>query len=111
HIGVRADIDALPIEEKTGLPFASKQPGVMHACGHDGHTTILLGTVYQLYQLKSEWRGRVRCIFQPGEEADGAAQQMIEQGVLENPPVNGMLALHMWPHLPFGSVGVRTGAI
>lgn len=111
HIGVRADIDALPIEEKTELPFASKNPGVMHACGHDGHTTILLGTVYQLYQLKSEWRGSVRCIFQPGEEAEGAAQQMIEQGVLENPPVNGMLALHLWPHLPFGSVGVRTGAI
>ncbi|MDF2684004.1 MAG: amidohydrolase [Brevibacillus sp.] len=111
HIGVRADIDALPIEEKTQLPFASKQPGVMHACGHDGHTTILLGTLYQLFRLRREWKGRVRCIFQPGEEADGAAQQMIEQGVLENPRVDGMLALHLWPHLPFGSVGVRNGAI
>ena len=111
HIGIRADIDALPIEEKTGLPFSSQNPGVMHACGHDGHTTILLGTVYQLFHLKSEMKGRVRCIFQPGEEADGAAQQMIEQGVLENPPVDGMLALHLWPHLPFGSVGVKYGAM
>jgi amidohydrolase len=111
HIGIRADIDALPIAEMTGLPYASAHPGVMHACGHDGHTAILLGTAFQLHRLKSQWAGRVRCIFQPGEEADGAAQRMIEQGVLENPRVEGMLALHLWPHLPHGTIGVRYGAV
>ncbi|WP_027415029.1 M20 metallopeptidase family protein [Aneurinibacillus terranovensis] len=111
HIAVRADIDALPIEEKTGLPFASVNSGVMHACGHDGHTAILLGTVYQLDKLKEQLTGRVRCIFQPGEEADGAAEQMIQQGVLENPGVDEMYALHLWPHLPHGTIGVKYGGI
>lgn len=111
HIGIRADIDALPIHEKTGLPFSSVNPGTMHACGHDGHTTILLGTVYQLYQHRGSLSGRVRCIFQPGEEADGAAEQLIELGVLEDPAIDAMLALHLWPHLPHGTVGVRYGAI
>ncbi|MFE4898021.1 M20 metallopeptidase family protein [Peribacillus butanolivorans] len=111
HIGIRGDIDALPIQEETGLPFSSVNQGVMHACGHDGHTTILLGTVHQLYQLRSEISGRVRCIFQPGEEAEGAAQQLIDLGVLEGPSVDGMLALHLWPHLPHGTIGVKYGAI
>ncbi|MBU8917459.1 amidohydrolase [Bacillus sp. FJAT-29953] len=111
HIGIRADIDALPIHEQTGLDFSSKNPGFMHACGHDGHTTILLGTVYQLYHLRSQLSGRVRCIFQPGEEADGAAEQLIKLGVLENPSVDAMLALHLWPHLPHRTVGVKYGAI
>ncbi|WP_246145543.1 M20 metallopeptidase family protein [Bacillus rubiinfantis] len=110
-IGIRADIDALPIEEKTGLPFSSLHPGIMHACGHDGHTTILLGTVYMLHQLRNRLTGRVRCIFQPGEEQDGAARQLIQLGVLENPTVDAMLALHLWPHLPHGTVGVKYGAI
>jgi amidohydrolase len=111
HIGIRADIDALPIQENTGFSFSSKNEGIMHACGHDGHTTILLGTVYMLNRFKDQFAGRVRCIFQPGEEADGAAEQMIKQGVLENPKVNEMLALHLWPHIPFGTVGVKDGAI
>jgi len=111
HIGIRADIDALPIQENTGLPFSSKNEGIMHACGHDGHTTILLGTVYMLNRFKDQFLGRVRCIFQPGEEADGAAKQMIEQGVLDNPKVNEMLALHLWPHIPFGTIGVKDGPI
>ncbi len=111
HIGIRADIDALPIKEDTGLPFSSVNPGVMHACGHDGHTTILLGTVYNLHQRRSSLSGRVRCIFQPGEEADGAAEQLIKLGVLESPAVDAMLALHLWPHLPHGTVGVKYGAI
>ncbi|WP_257985917.1 M20 metallopeptidase family protein [Bacillus sp. M6-12] len=111
NIGIRADIDALPVQEKTDLPFSSLNPGVMHACGHDGHTTILLGTVNLLYQNKNLLSGRVRCIFQPGEEADGAAQQLIDSGVLENPIVDAMLALHLWPHLPHGTVGVKYGAI
>jgi amidohydrolase len=111
HIGIRADIDALPIQEQTGLPFSSVNQGVMHACGHDGHTTILLGTVYQLHKKKNRLSGRVRCIFQPGEEADGAARQLIELGVLDNPSIDEMLALHLWPHLPHGTIGVRYGAI
>lgn len=111
HIGIRADIDALPIHEQTGLPFTSENPGIMHACGHDGHTTILLGTVYQLYRLREYFAGRVRCIFQPGEEADGAAKQLIQLGVLENPAVDEMFALHLWPHLPLGTVGVKYEAI
>ena len=111
HVGLRADIDALPIEEKTELPFASKNHGVMHACGHDGHTTILLGAAYQLHRLKGKLRGRVRCVFQPGEEADGAAEQMIRQGALNDPQVDCMLALHLWPHLPFGQVGIKYGAV
>ncbi len=111
HIGIRADIDALPIEERTGLPFASEQPGVMHACGHDGHTTILLGTVFQLNRLKDRLSGRVRCVFQPGEELEGAAAQLIQLGVLDNPRVDAMLALHLWPHLPFGTIGVKYGTI
>ncbi|WP_174733310.1 M20 metallopeptidase family protein [Mesobacillus harenae] len=111
HIGIRADIDALPIQEKTGLPFASCHPGIMHGCGHDGHTAILLGTVYQLYNQRKNLNGRVRCIFQPGEEADGAAAKLIEQGVLDNPNLDAMLALHLWPHLPHGTIGIRYGAI
>ncbi|WP_239583302.1 M20 metallopeptidase family protein [Metabacillus iocasae] len=111
HIGIRADIDALPIQEKTELSFASVYPGVMHACGHDGHTTILLGTIYQLYHNRSLLSGRVRCVFQPGEEVDGAAHQLIQLGVLENPKVDEMLALHLWPHLPHGTVGIKYGAI
>jgi amidohydrolase len=111
HIGVRADIDALPIEERTGLPFASVNAGVMHACGHDGHSAILLGTVYQLHKLKDRFAGRVRCIFQPGEEADGAAEQMIKEGILTSPGVDEMYALHLWPHLPLGTIGVKYGGI
>ncbi|MBI0581186.1 amidohydrolase [Neobacillus cucumis] len=111
HIGIRADIDALPIQEQTELPFSSANPGVMHACGHDGHTTILLGTVYQLHRLRDKFSGRVRCIFQPGEEADGAAQQLINLGLLKNPTVDAMLALHLWPHLPHGTIGIKYGAI
>lgn len=110
-LALRADIDALPIEERSGLPFASTRPGIMHACGHDGHTTILLGTVYHLWNHKDRFRGLVRCIFQPGEEADGAAQRLIEAGVLANPEIEAAVALHLWPHLPFGSVGLKEGGV
>lgn len=108
-VGLRADIDALPIQEETGLSFASVNEGVMHACGHDGHTTILLGAAMLLQQIKQSFSGKVVCIFQPGEEAEGAAKKMIEQGVLTNPTVEKMVALHLWPYIPFGSVGVRSG--
>jgi amidohydrolase len=111
NLGIRGDIDALPITEDTGLFYASKNKGIMHGCGHDGHTAILLGTVYMLQGLKQHLTGSIRCIFQPGEEADGAAKKMIDQGVLKDPKIDRMIALHLWPHLPFGSIGVKYGCI
>ncbi|MCM3409514.1 M20 metallopeptidase family protein [Metabacillus litoralis] len=110
-IAIRADIDALPIQEETDLVYASVNKGVMHACGHDGHTTILLGTIYLLNQLKKNLQGTVRCIFQPGEEEDGAAKLLIKEGVLDNPKVHAMLALHLWPHLSIGTVGIKYGCV
>lgn len=110
-IALRADIDALPIKEESGLPFSSKKEGVMHACGHDGHTTILLGAVYHIWKNRNQLKGLVRCIFQPGEEEDGAAKQMIESGVLQHPEIEEIIALHLWPKLPIGSIGIKTGPV
>ncbi|GKV57272.1 peptidase M20 [Sporosarcina sp. NCCP-2222] len=110
-IGLRADIDALPIQEEADVPYKSKIDHVMHACGHDGHTSILLGAVHELYAKRDVLEGTVRCIFQPGEEADGAALALIEQGILENPKLDAVIGLHLWPYLPFGSVGVKTGSM
>ncbi len=110
-VALRADIDALPIKEDTELSFSSVNEGVMHACGHDGHTTILLGAAHLLYQNRKQFSGNVVCIFQPGEEADGAAKEMIRLGVLEKPKVDRMIALHVWPYLPFGTVGIRSGSM
>ncbi|MFC7392858.1 M20 metallopeptidase family protein [Scopulibacillus cellulosilyticus] len=111
QIALRADVDALPINERTGLSFSSKKSNVMHACGHDGHTTILLGAVYHLWHYKSQLKGMVRCIFQPGEEAEGAAKKMIEEGVLDNPQIQEMIALHLWPKLPLGTIGIKTEGV
>ncbi|MEC5423234.1 M20 family metallopeptidase [Virgibacillus sp. C22-A2] len=111
HIALRADIDALPIEERSDVSFPSKNKGVMHACGHDGHTTILLGAINHLWKYKSKLSGLVRCIFQPGEEAEGAAKKMIADGVLKNPNIESVIALHLWPKLPFGSIGLKTEAV
>lgn len=110
-IGLRADLDALPIKEETDLPFASVNEGVMHACGHDGHTTILLGAARLLFENRDHFSGTAVCIFQPGEEADGAAKEMIRLGVLEDPEIQGMVGLHLWPYLPFGTVGIRSGSM
>ncbi|MBD8006864.1 M20 metallopeptidase family protein [Bacillus norwichensis] len=111
NIALRADIDALPIHEESGLAFSSKREGVMHACGHDGHTTILLGTVYHIWKFRHNLKGMVRCIFQPGEEADGAAKIMIDEGVLQKPKIEEVVALHLWPKLPLGSIGIKTGPV
>ncbi len=111
RLALRADIDALPIQEESGLSFSSRRLGVMHACGHDGHTAILLGAAYHLWKHRSQFKGMVRCIFQPGEEADGAAKRLIESGVLENPQIEAAVALHLWPHLPFGAVGLKEGGV
>lgn len=110
-VALRADIDALPIKEETGEPYSSVYEGIMHACGHDGHTTILLGAARLLHEYRKHFNGKVVCIFQPGEEADGAAKRMIELGVLENPKVDRMVALHLWPYIPFGSIGIRNGSM
>lgn len=110
-VALRADIDALPIHEETDVEYSSVNEGIMHACGHDGHTTILLGAARMLHEYRKYFSGKVVCIFQPGEEADGAAKEMIELGVLENPKVDRMIALHLWPYIPLGSIGVRSGSM
>jgi len=109
-IALRADLDALPIHEENEVPYASKNSGVMHACGHDVHTTSLLGTAYVLYNLRSSFAGTVKLIFQPGEEKlPGGASLMIAEGVLENPAPEKMYAQHVFPELPAGKVGFREG--
>lgn len=110
-VALRADMDALPIKEETGVSFSSVNEGVMHACGHDGHTTILLGAARILQEHREHFGGTVVCIFQPGEEADGAAREMIRQGALDDPKVHATIALHLWPYLPFGVVGIRSGSM
>ncbi|WP_235924885.1 MULTISPECIES: M20 family metallopeptidase [Neobacillus] len=101
-IAFRADMDALPIQEETGLPFASKIPGVMHACGHDGHTAILLGVAKLLSFQRERLKGNVRFIFQPAEEINpGGAKGMIQEGVLEG--VEAIFGLHLWSELPSGT--------
>jgi amidohydrolase len=110
-LGLRFDMDALPITEATDLPFSSKHAGIMHACGHDGHMSVGLGVAYVLAQLKQSISGNIKVIFQPAEEGLGGALAMIEDGVLENPKVDVILGLHIWPELDSGTVGVRPGTI
>ena len=108
--GLRADLDALPILEANNVPYKSKVDGVMHACGHDVHTSILLGAAELLFELKDELPNPVKLIFQPGEEMHpGGASLMIEAGVLENPKVSRMYGLHVFPELPAGKVGLKEG--
>ena len=108
-LGIRADIDALPIQEKNDVPFKSQNPGIMHACGHDIHTTALLGTAKVLKQLEDEVNGTVKFFFQPSEETIGGADQMIKAGCLENPNTDAVLAFHVAPELPCGTVEFRKG--
>ena len=108
-IGIRADMDALPIEEKTGLAYSSVRPGIMHACGHDGHTAMLLGAARYLAE-QGDFSGTLNLIFQPAEEGMGGALRMMEQGLFEKYPCDAVYAMHNMPGLPQGQLVFREGA-
>ena len=108
-IGLRADMDALPIQETSGLPFSSQNDGVMHACGHDGHMAMLLGAAKALTQKDNQYNGTVRFIFQPAEEGEGGARYMIEDGCLEG--IDEIYGIHVWNYQPVGEVGVKDGPV
>ncbi|MBD3306402.1 amidohydrolase [candidate division KSB3 bacterium] len=108
---VRADMDALPIQEETGHAFASGHAGRMHACGHDGHMAMVLGAVSVLTEIKDALRGTIIFIFQPAEEDIGGAKPMIDAGVLDDPRVDYAVGCHLWPALPEGQIGVRAGPL
>lgn len=110
-IGFRADIDALPLTEETGLPYASRTSGVMHACGHDFHTAALLGAAELLARRRNKFAGTVKLFFQPDEEGDGGAARMIAAGCMENPTVDAMLCCHVESGIPTGTLSVRSGPI
>lgn len=109
-IGLRADMDALPITEKGHSPWRSQRPGVMHACGHDGHTAILLAAAQQLAQTR-QFSGTVHFIFQPAEENLGGARKMIEEGLFRRFPMENIYAMHNWPGLPLGTLAVNPDAM
>lgn len=109
-IALRADMDALPVEEENNVPYKSNKKGVMHACGHDAHTASLLGTLLILKELKDHFEGTIKFIFQPAEEKlPGGAKQMIEEGVLEDPTPEFILGQHVYPELTYGKVGFKKG--
>lgn len=109
-IALRGDMDALPIEEKNEVAYKSKNDGVMHACGHDVHTTCLLGAALVLNEMRDDFEGSIKLIFQPGEEVSpGGANLMIQEGVLNNPKVDGIIGLHVFPEFPVGILGFRAG--
>lgn len=110
-IGIRGDIDALPITEATSLPYASANPGVMHACGHDMHGACLLGTAMILNSMKEQLPGNVKLFFQPAEETVGGAAQMIAAGCMENPKVDAVIALHVEEKRPLGTIEFKYDAI
>jgi amidohydrolase len=109
-IALRGDMDALPILEKNEVPYKSTKPGVMHACGHDVHTSSLLGASWILNQVKDQFEGTIKLIFQPGEEkVPGGASMLIKEGVLQNPAPQSIVGQHVMPLLPVGTVGFREG--
>lgn len=110
-LAIRADMDALPVTEENEVDYRSLHPGKMHACGHDGHTAIALGTAQYLAAHRDSFRGQVKFLFQPAEEGPGGAKPMIEAGVLENPAVDAIVGLHLWNDLPVGTVGIKPGPV
>ncbi len=112
-LGLRADFDALPITENTGLDFSSVNTGVCHACGHDVHTAMLLGATQVLLSMRDEFSGSVKLIFQPSEEnaSDSGAKKMIADGILENPKVDAIIAQHVSPHFKTGQIAVKEGSM
>lgn len=110
-VGLRADIDALPIQETTEASHRSQNEGVMHACGHDGHTATLLGAAWVLAELRNELPGVVACVFQPAEENGGGGREMLASGFLNDLDIKAFFALHAWPYIPTGNIGVRYGAM
>lgn len=107
----RADMDALAVTEETELPFASAKKGMMHACGHDAHMAMVLGTILVLSERKDSLRGNAVFLFQPAEERFGGAKRMIAEGVLENPHVDAVFGMHVWPQLPAGKIGLLGGPV
>ncbi|HQY29682.1 MAG TPA: amidohydrolase [Thermomicrobiales bacterium] len=110
-VGIRADMDALPILEENEVDYISTNPGTMHACGHDGHVAMLLGTARALIDLKATFAGTVKLFFQPAEEGGAGASAMIRDGALNDPRPDGMLGIHLWNTLPVGHVYARNGAM
>jgi len=110
-VALRADIDALPVKEETGLEYASVNEGVMHACGHDVHTAIVLGAGKLLKSIENKINGNIKLIFQPAEEAIGGAKRMIEEGCLKNPDVDYVLGLHVMPYIPAGKIELKYGKL
>jgi len=108
---IRADMDALPIHEETGLTFASTHDNMMHACGHDGNMSMALVAAGILARLKEHFSGNIKFMFQPAEEGPGGAKPMIEAGILENPHVDYSVACHLWPDLPAGILGLKSGVL
>lgn len=111
NVTLRADIDALPLQEKTGLPHQSKRNGLMHACGHDGHTATLIGSALVLSELKDQLGGSVRFVFQPGEEVVAAGKDLVSKGALRDPEPDAVFALHALSGIPEGSIASRPGVL